>query len=282
MNTARTLDALDSAANEALLPINSEEALRAFLESGGTIIGVDVDTQIDFVDEEGKLYVPDESGEVRRNLQLLTSELDYVVGSVDSHAYDAWEFIPNGGPFPEHCVKGTEGWLKIRETRRADTRFIPMSEGHLVIGEDEQGEGNRKYGAEEFAEAVLMGGETAIFEKEVYSLFANPNAEPFVKELVEKAGGVRKVLFAVFGYCTGGFCVDAAAEGLKDRGYQVAIIEDATVAIGGGEGASKTRVMADEKGIGVLSTRTVLEANSDDGFGEEDVWKCRTTLPTIS
>ena len=255
-----------TALEQALLPINTQEGLRAFLEGGGKIIGVDVDTQVDFMDEDGNLFVPDESGQVRRNLQLLLSELDYVIGSVDSHAFDAWEFNTNGGLFPAHCVKGTEGWLKVKETRRPDTRFVPMSEGHLVIGEDIQGFGNRKYGPEEFAEEILNTKGTAIFEKEVYSLFSNPNAEPFIAKLVEKAGGIRNVLFAVMGYCGGGYCVDAAASGLADRGYRVAIIEDAVTPLNIShegqpqDGAKVTREMALAADIGLLQTQDVLNA----------------------
>ena len=75
------------------------------------------------------------------------------------------------------------------------------------------------------------------FEKEVYSLFSNPTAELVVAALVAELGGPDVVRFDVIGYCTGGYCVDAAAQGLRDRGYAVRVLAGATAPIGGDEGA---------------------------------------------
>ena len=143
------------------------ENLQKFVKNGGRIIGVDVDTQKDFANENGALFVPAELS-VRKNIALLSQSGIPTIGSVDSHAYDAWEFEENGGPFPAHCVKGTEGSLKIPETTQAKTRFIPMSEGHLVVGENLAGAGNRRYDASLFADEVMRKGVNGIFEKEVY------------------------------------------------------------------------------------------------------------------
>jgi nicotinamidase/pyrazinamidase len=153
-----------------------------------------------------------------------------LVGSVDSHAYDAWEFSANGGPFPAHCVKGTADWLKIAGTLPDRFRFVPMSEGHLTIGEDQAAAGNRPYDAARFS-AEARAGVGLYFEKEVYSAFANPNAAGFLEQLVSDLGGPDKVVFQVFGYCTGGFCVDGFVTGLIERGYRVQVVLDATAAI---------------------------------------------------
>ena len=238
---------------------NTADELREFHSKGGSIIGVDVDTQHDFVHPHGALYVPSVS-QVEANITALSSTLRTMIGSVDSHAFDAWEFHGNGGPFPPHCIKGSEGWLKVPYTRWEKMRFVPLSHNNLVIGEAVQGAGNRPYEPEQFAEEVLDQQVQTLFEKEVYSLFENPNAEPMIQELVTKAGGVRKVLFAVFGYCTGGYCVDAAAQGLQARGYQTAIVQDATAPIDGEAGAAKTVDMAGNDGIHLLQTNDVLQA----------------------
>jgi len=69
-----------------------------------------------------------------------------IIGSVDSHAWDAWEFAsseargPNGEKpgFPDHCVKGTPGWLKVTGTLPPRFRFLPNVEAaHVgfIIGE---------------------------------------------------------------------------------------------------------------------------------------------------
>jgi hypothetical protein len=94
-------------------------------------------------------------------------------------------------------------------------------------------------------------------------MFANPNADAFIKRLTEKISS-DEILFAVYGYCTGGYCVDAAALGLKERGYNVAIVEDATASLNisnqGAQqnGAKVTRSMANEKGILLLKTSDLL------------------------
>ena len=253
----------------SILPLDPDTTVDKVGESTQVqvVIGVDVDTQKDFIDPDGSLYVPADP-EVRTNIARLTNGLRRKIGSVDSHAYDAWEFSENGGPFPAHCVKGSLGWLKISESKASRARFIPMSQGNLAIGESVNGQGNRAYGPEEFALEV-QDGVQAIFEKEVYSMFANPNAESFIAELVSqisKEFNVAKdqILFAVYGYCTGGYCVDAAAQGLVSQGYNTAIVLDATaplnIAHNGYEqdGKSVTRSIASQAGIQIVSTDFIL------------------------
>lgn len=249
-------------------PVSFED-YQALVDDGALVIGADVDTQIDFAQEGGALYV-DTPPEVLNNLALLTQKFYYRIGSVDSHAYDAWEFAENGGPFPPHCLKGEPGWLKIDETRLdangqvLPKRFIPMAEGDLVIGEEAPGMGNRVYDADSFYDEVL-DGVGVYFEKEVYSAFSNPLAEPYIERLVQRVGGNRKAIFAVFGHCTGGYCVDAMAEGLADRGYQTLMVKDAVAPINfapenGAEqdGQARTFEMCERKGITELTTQQVL------------------------
>lgn len=244
--------------------------LQQFIADGGVIIGMDVDTEGDFANEDGALYVP-AAPEVRPNLERITDSIRIKIACVDSHSHDAWEFLANGGPFPEHCVKGTAGWLRIPETNKGPTRFIPMSNGGVVIGESKAGEGNREYNADFFASEVVDQGVTGIFEKEVYSMFANPNAAEFIEAIVQKLESERnitrdQILFAVYGYCTGGYCVDAAAEGLRERGYRTAIVEDATAPLNINnlgqpqDGAEVTRKTAAEKNIHIVTTDELIQA----------------------
>ena len=230
------------------------------------IIRVDVDTQVGFCLPEGNLYVPAEEHVLANIRRLVTDAVDKgypLIGCVDSHAYDAWEFIDNGGPFPAHCVKGTSDWLKISGTLPPRFRFIPMSEGKLVIGEDSAESGNRDYDVSRFV-AEACDGVGLYFEKEVYSAFANPNAKAMLEGLVEKFGGPSAVLFQVFGYCSGDFCVDAFAKGLADCGYTVQVILDATAAIdtpdNGMDGLAYSRETLRTAGIEVVDTRAVLDA----------------------
>ncbi len=69
--------------------------LQTLAAEGAVVVGVDVDTQVDFAQEGGALYVPTSSA-LKSNLRRLSQSLPYRIGSVDSHAYDAWEFAENG------------------------------------------------------------------------------------------------------------------------------------------------------------------------------------------
>jgi nicotinamidase/pyrazinamidase len=212
---------------------------------------VDVDTQVDFMSPQGALFVPAASSTSRalnERLRRASERLDdyvAVLGSVDSHAYDAWEFHANGGPFPAHCVKGQPGWCRTFVELPARQRFIPMGEPvagrvSVRVGEDAAGAGARTLDAEGLA-AEALKGVGLYFEKEVYSLFSNGLADPVIAALVSRLGGADAVMFDVIGYCTGGYCVDAAVEGLLTRGYQVTVQEGACAAIGGADGMRKSK-----------------------------------------
>lgn len=216
---------------------------------------VDVDSQFDFVDPAGALYVPGPG--VRDAIATILSEAqasgDTIVGSVDSHAWDAWEFADQGGPFASHCVKGQSGWLRVVAAVPSRTRFVPMQrlvDGGVanLVGEAVQGQGTRLQSADDLV-AEARSGVGIYFEKEVYSLFSNPTAELFLAALVASLGGREAVEFDVIGYCTGGYCVDAAAIGLVQRGYSVRVIGAATAAIGGSEGAAQSRSTLEAQGV---------------------------------
>lgn len=216
---------------------------------------VDVDTQRDFAEPGGALYVdaPVSVREaVRRELEAAVAAGDPIVGSVDSHAWDAWEFVDRGGPFPPHCVKGTPGWLRILPELPPRSRFVALQpvDGRVrnVVGEVAQGSGNRELDARALAEEACAGV-GIYFEKEVYSLFANAAAAPVIEAIVERLGGRSRVRFDVVGWCTGGYCVDAAAEGLRERGYAVRVLAAATAPIGGSVGAASSRARLCAMGI---------------------------------
>jgi len=229
-------------------------------------IRIDVDTQNGFCSEDGNLYVPADTQIIDNIRALVGDAVDKqipIVGCVDSHAYDAWEFLENGGPFPAHCVKGTRDWLKIDGTLPNRFRFIPMSEGHLVVGEVQAGSGNRSYQAQTFSEEA-RSGVALYFEKEVYGAFSNPNAAALIERLVSDLGGPENVIFQVFGYCTGGFCVDGFALGLRDHGYQVQVVLDATAPINtpdnGMDGRSHSETTLKAAGVQIVTTEQILVA----------------------
>lgn len=185
---------------------------------------VDVDTQYDFCDPAGALFVQGAPEAARRCAELVAAAARAgvtILGSVDSHTHEAWEFSTNAnrGPagekpnFPPHCVKGTRGWLKLPETLPERFAFIPVDAREATIPAHSQ---------------------ALYFEKEVYSLFANPHAEGVLERYA--AGG--PVDFFVCGVATD-YCVRAAAVGLlawaKARpwaaGSTVSLVRDAVAGV---------------------------------------------------
>ncbi len=210
---------------------------------------VDVDVQRDFCDEGGALFVKGSPNDLYRRLtaRAVARQIP-ILGSVDSHAWDAWEFASNevAAPagqkpnFPDHCVKGTSGWLKVEGTLPPRFRFVPNVKDAPVTPLVEE----------------LVSGRTqgVYFEKEVYSLFANPLAERFVAELVAAAGARPE--FFVYGVATD-YCVRAAALGLAERGYRTALLEDAIAGITP-EGVTAALEELRRAGVRITSSSEVL------------------------
>jgi len=216
---------------------------------------VDVDTQHDFCAPGGALFVagaPAAMAACARLVRAAVEAGDALVGSVDSHAHDAWEFASNGnrGPegakpdFPDHCVKGTAGWLKLPETLPARFYFVP-------VVPDAQA-----------AARIPRGTQGVYFEKEVYSLFANPNAAA-VLDALAPAGPVE---FVVFGVATD-YCVRAAALGLVDwiaerparAGSRVTVAADAIAAVVPAAGEAACAELA-AAGVSLRATDAILGA----------------------
>jgi nicotinamidase/pyrazinamidase len=87
---------------------------------------LDIDTQYDFMNPKGKLYVKD-AKDIIPNLRKLTAFAEKhkitIISSLDVHTKNDPEFKM----FPAHCVKKSPGAAKIKETRGLETRqlFIP-------------------------------------------------------------------------------------------------------------------------------------------------------------
>ena len=111
-------------------------------------------------------------------------------------------------------MKGTPGWLKVQGTLPPRSRFLPNAEGVPLDGV--------------LGEVVSGQTQGVYFEKEVYSLFANPLAERFLAALVARVGGAPEMI--VYGVATD-YCVQAAALGLAVRGYRTTLVTDAVAGI---------------------------------------------------
>ena len=218
-------------------------------------VWIDVDTQFDFCDPAGALFVKGADKCIplfQKITQHAVERGEWIIGSVDTHAFDAWEFAgavdagPNGERpgFPPHCVKGTAGQLKVAGTLPDRTRFVPN-----VVVSDEQLE---RWLSLHSPQAIML-------EKEVYSLFANPNAETLLAQI---AKGAQSVTFKVYGVALD-YCVKAAALGLVQYmnktglSGEVQLLEDATASVveqGGQRAIEECRAV----GVKFVSTSLAL------------------------
>lgn len=200
---------------------------------------VDVDTQVDFMQPDGALYVPGAETLVpnmRRLVEYAHSFNIPIIASVDAHLPDDPEF----NQFPPHCVRATPGQKKIDVTEIAGAHIVP---------------------AESKSEDELPSDGAVVLEKTVFSLFGNKNAEAIFRKIAADE-------YVVFGVATD-YCVKAAVMGLLERGYRVAVVEDAikgvteegaTVAIdemrrAGARFVTTEQIVGIEGGAGLEQTR---------------------------
>ncbi|MBZ0117130.1 MAG: cysteine hydrolase [Sandaracinaceae bacterium] len=190
---------------------------------------VDIDTQVDFVEPTGALYVP-AAETLKNNLAMLIRSAGArgvpIVASADAHGQDDPEFAI----FPPHCVAGTPGQKRIAETEPERARVIAL-------------------GAP--APAALEPGVTVVIEKVKFDLFTNPAAGAVIRA----SGATTAVVFGV----ALDYCVRAAALGLRDRGYETIVARDATAPVTA-EGGAKAEVELRNAGVRFASTAEVVAA----------------------
>ncbi|MRT91749.1 isochorismatase family protein [Ancylomarina sp. 16SWW S1-10-2] len=168
-----------------------------------------VDTQFDFMNKEGKLYVAG-SEEILPLLKHITSFAKkaniQVVNSADHHFADAKELSDTPdfiSTFPPHCMANTIG---------ADYMVEVQPENPSVL------EWNKLYSSKEIE--VMTKSRNLVVYKDVFDVFeGNPNTLSLVNSLSPK-----KVF--VYGVTTN-VCVDCAVCGLVKQGIQVFVINDA-------------------------------------------------------
>lgn len=201
----------------------------------------EVDVQHDFATVVGALTV-NPKDEVLGNMIVLQDRAPILVGSVDSHDFEAWEFNTNDnkGPngedpqFPPHCVIGTYGWLRYGEHYRQNIQFIPRNAISAPIHEKT---------------------DTVMLMKEVYSLFANPFAEQVLDWASQKLGGTDVVV--VYGIATD-YCVKAAVLGLLERGWKVIVAEDAIAGVNEKDSKVALEYMQ-KRGAMLMTTKEICE-----------------------
>jgi nicotinamidase/pyrazinamidase len=174
----------------------------------------DVDTQVDFMEPAGMLYVPGANATRHAMGRLVRAarEAGIVhVASADDHLATDAEIsdVPDlVRTFPPHCMRGTHGAAKILETAQVDPLVLePAALATLAPGQ---------------REFLLL--------KQSTDVFTNPNAAALLDWLAPPE-------VIVFGVATD-VCDHAAIVGMRDRGWNVAFAEDAA------SGLSDERVAA--------------------------------------
>jgi len=177
---------------------------------------VDVDTQIDFLFPAGALYVPGAerlvSGIARLNRHAEAHGIP-LISTTDAHSENDPEFRQ----WPPHCVAGTTGQLKPRETLLA---------GRTTLG----------FAAGARAEPAPQ----TIVEKQVLDVFTNPNFAGLLASLAADR-------YVVYGVATD-YCVRCAVTGLLATGKPVALVTDAIAAVKPEDGARATEAFTSAGG----------------------------------
>ena len=175
----------------------------------------DVDTQVDFMRADGRLYVPDSESIIpvlarltdyahRKGIRILASADDHVAGHRELSATPDWLTT-----FPEHCMRGTKGQAKIAETRLRNPLVIePAAEDPVRL-----------------AALVRAHDGDLLFHKHWFDVFTNPNLLPVLDALAPTEIVLYGVALDV--------CDKYAIEGLLTHrpGFPLTLVTDATRAI---------------------------------------------------
>jgi nicotinamidase/pyrazinamidase len=168
----------------------------------------DVDTQVDFMEPSGKLYVPsarDVAPAMERLVDAVRAAGLVHVASADDHELTDPEISDTPdfrNTFPRHCLRGTRGAEKILETKQRDPlplSLVPFPPG-LIPG-------------------LVDGRREILLLKKNFDVFTNPNTEALL-------GVLDPDEIVVFGVATD-VCDDAAIRGFLQRGRRVLFVEDA-------------------------------------------------------
>jgi nicotinamidase/pyrazinamidase len=167
----------------------------------GPLVFVDVDTQRDFLDPDGALFIKG-SEAIRPNLARLTRFARDrgipILATACAHAQGDPEFAV----FPPHCLLGTPGQERIEETAWPD--------GPVFNADDELPASALPY---------------LTIHKKAYDVFSVPEMD-LILEIYSEVNP----RFVVYGVATD-YCVKCAVEGLLSRGKKVAIVVDAIRAV---------------------------------------------------
>jgi nicotinamidase/pyrazinamidase len=197
-----------------------------------SLVFFDVDTQVDFMVPNGRLYVPGAEQIVPNLVRLMGWARAHdipVFSSADAHTPEDPEFKI----WQPHCVIGSPGQRRIPETQFAQAVVIPSRAGAFVPPARWTGQ--------------------FVIEKSTYDTQDNPNFSEMLRAL-----GPRHAV--VFGVATE-FCVLADALALRRHGFPVDLVVDAVKPITE-EGGSKALTEMTAAGVRMVTTDDVCSPHS--------------------
>jgi nicotinamidase/pyrazinamidase len=205
------------------------------------IIFWDVDTQVDFMHPNGKLYVEGAKDIVENVGRLTTLARDMhlqISGDVCDHVLEDDEISEHPdfrSTYPPHCIRGTPGQEKIAQTRALHPLWIE----------------NRPYTMKRLKEEVKAHRGEILLKKNRVDVFSQPNTNLLLEILRPRQVIVYGVALDV--------CVYYAVEGFLARGdIRTVVVRDATRGIDPERGE---RILRDwrTRGVEVVTTDEVVK-----------------------
>ncbi|HLH77460.1 MAG TPA: isochorismatase family protein [Candidatus Binataceae bacterium] len=168
----------------------------------------DVDTQRDFLLPGGALYVTGAERIVPalERLTLLARRLHIRrLCSTDRHFAGDAELKRNGGDWPDHCMDGTPGQLKVEQTAPIHPSILP----------------NEPIEEARFKQILEADGDLVIEKQDVDLLRGNRYAQRTLEWLVRRYD--QAIVYGVFTE----ICVDRAVQALLLCGHRPLVVNDA-------------------------------------------------------
>jgi nicotinamidase/pyrazinamidase len=182
-----------------------------------------VDAQIDFIDKDGKLPVPNAES-IKPNLKKLTEFAKQknvkVVSTMDWHYENSKELSDNPDlieTFPPHCMANTQGVRLIDE--------VSPEVGSAMVIDWESQKGMNFHN--------IHKSRNIIIRKDAFDVFQGNN---MTESIVNNLGVpfLDRPTFVVYGVA-GDVCVSFAVDGIMRRGYDVVLVIDAIKSLNEGK-----------------------------------------------
>jgi nicotinamidase/pyrazinamidase len=201
----------------------------------------DEDTQHDFMDPDGKLYVPGAELLIP-NLERLTrcarQHGVQIVGVMDDHTEADAEISSQPDfhvTFPPHCMRGTRGQERIDATAFVHPLYLE----------------SRPYTRSELEARLRAHRGEIVIKKQTLEPFGNPATAIVLEWLAPRT-------VVVYGVATD-FCVDRAIMRLSDGTRTVWFVHDAAQPINA-EAGQRCQTAWRRRGVEFVSTAEVVEA----------------------